>query len=202
MWSRRTSPRRKENKTKNLYLTNKLPAWANMHRLAEPRRGEKNGQRLTCSVDFWQRAEMECMLKRSLLSSRRFSLSHSALFFFSIVLITFYQKKDFLVFKGVRATEQERQGEHKQKRRLKKIYWLTEEGQSCDLPTLYVWWMAGRLASQHLTFFFYLISLLSFFSLILIVALCWIKACFLSFSILVPEHYIQRRKLCTARTLG
>lgn len=63
---------------------------------------------------------MECMLKRSLLSSRRFSLSHSALFFFSIVLITFYQKKDFLVFKGVRAAERERQGERKQKRRLKK----------------------------------------------------------------------------------
>lgn len=91
---------------------------------------------------------MECMLKQKACYRADVSLFHarvpfSALFFFSAVLIAFYQKKDCLCLM-VWETEKARTAEKIKK----KIYWLTEEGQSviCQPRTYDEWqrdWQAN-----------------------------------------------------------
>lgn len=110
-----------------------------------------------------------------------------------------YSQKDCLCLRvWEQFSKREVKTEEKTAEERKKNLLIYRGRAECDLPALRIWWMAERLARQHSTLFCYLTSLLAFFSFLLTIALCWIKA----FSVLVPKQRVQYRKLCTARTLG
>lgn len=97
---------------------------------------------------------MERMLKQKACYRADVSLFHarvpfSALFFFSAVLIAFYQKKDCLcLMVWEQLSKRDRESTNRREDKKKKIYWLTEEGQSviCQPRTYDEWqrdWQAN-----------------------------------------------------------